>query len=196
MTTNRLETFSDGVLAIIITIMVLEFKIPHDTSLHGLVRLYPQLISYLLSFIFIGIYWNNHHHLMHGTEKINGGIMWANHHLLFWLSLIPFVTGYMGENHFTKITLALYGVVLFFSSIAYWILQRYIITLNGIDSELAIALGKDRKGKLSPFLYLTAIGMSFFSEWIAGVIYLAVAAMWLIPEKRIEENVHPENHQD
>jgi uncharacterized membrane protein len=188
--TTRLETFSDGVLAIILTIMVLEFKIPHEGSLSSLMRLYPVFISYVLSFIYIGIYWNNHHHLLHGTKKINGAIMWANLHLLFWLSLIPFVTGWMGENHFEKIPVACYGVVLLMCAIAYGILQSHIISHNGKDSELAIAIGKNYKGKISPVLYAAAIALSFVSEWIAGALYVAVALMWLIPDKRIEENVH------
>jgi len=196
MTTNRLEAFSDGVLAIALTIMVLEIKVPHDTSFHSLVRLYPVIISYLLSFINIGIYWNNHHHLMHGTEKINGGIMWANLHLLFWLSLVPFVTGWMGENEFAKITMTFYGVVLFCAAIAYWILQNRILALNGPDSELAKALGKDIKGKISPAIYLAAVIISFFNGWISGGLYIAVALMWLIPDKRIEENVLTEEEKE
>ena len=192
MKTTRLEAFSDGVLAIIITIMVLEFKVPHDASLQSLARLYPVLLSYVLSFIYIGIYWNNHHHLLHGTEKIDGGIMWANLHLLFWLSLVPFATAWMGENQFTQITVALYGVILLNAAIAYYILQRKIVSLNGKDSVLAKALGKDLKGKISPVIYIIAIGSTFINAWIGGVLYLIVAMMWLIPDKRIEENVHIE----
>lgn len=189
MKTTRLETFSDGVLAIILTIMVLELKAPNGGTYEELKRLFPEIISYILSFIYIGIYWNNHHHLLHGTEKINGSIMWANLHLLFWLSLIPFVTGWMGENHFAKLPVALYGVVLLMAAVAYWLLQHLIITLNGKDSDLAKAIGKDYKGKISPILYTTAIAASFYNEWIAGALYVTVALMWLIPDKRIEENV-------
>ncbi|HEX9980097.1 MAG TPA: TMEM175 family protein [Flavobacterium sp.] len=189
MRTARLEAFSDGVLAIIITIMVLELRAPDGASWQQLKHLFPVLGSYVLSFIYIGIYWNNHHHLLHGTEKINGGIMWANHHLLFWLSLVPFVTGWMGENDFHQFAVRLYGVVLLMAAVAYTILQKLIITHNGKESELAKALGKNLKGKYSPLLYLAGIGASFFNEWIAGGFYVAVALIWLIPEKRIEENI-------
>jgi uncharacterized membrane protein len=189
MKTTRLEAFSDGVIAIILTIMVLEFKIPHEGTIEALLPIYPALISYILSFIYIGIYWNNHHHLLHGTEKINGSIMWANLHLLFWLSLIPFVTGWMGENHFGKTTVGLYGVVLLMAAIAYKILQSRIIAHNGKNSDLGRALRNDMKGKISPILYIIAIAVSFYNEWIAGALYITVALMWLIPDKRIEDNV-------
>ncbi|MBC3538740.1 TMEM175 family protein [Rufibacter sediminis] len=186
MNKGRLEAFSDGVLAIIITIMVLEIKVPHGVTMAALKPLLPVFLSYVLSFIYLGIYWNNHHHMLHSTTKVNGSILWANLHLLFWLSLIPFTTGWMGENAFAPATLALYGVVLLFCSIAYWLLQRMIIQKNGADSLLSHAIGKDLKGKLSPFLYLLGIGLSFWSPWASSVVYVLVAFMWLIPDQRIE----------
>ncbi len=183
---SRLEAFSDGVLAIIITIMVLELKVPHGESLDALSPLVPVFLSYLLSFIYIGIYWNNHHHLLHAVQHVNAGIMWANLHLLFWLSLLPFVTGWMGENHFAPVTIALYGSVLFMSAIAYWILQRAIVAHQGEDSLLARALGSDWKGKLSPVIYLLAIILALLKVPMAGLLYVLVALMWLIPDRRIE----------
>lgn len=183
---GRLEAFSDGVLAIIITIMVLELKVPHGGDLHSLAELIPVFLSYILSFIYVGIYWNNHHHMLHTVQKVSGGILWANLHLLFWLSLIPFVTGWMGENHFSEIPTALYGVVLLMSAIAYFILERAIIKAHGESSVLKQALGKDVKGKISPVLYLLGIGGAFISPWIADAIYVSVAIMWLIPDRRIE----------
>lgn len=192
MSKGRLEAFSDGVLAIIITIMVLEMKIPHGFEFATLKPLIPVFLSYVLSFIYIGIYWNNHHHLLQAAQHVSGGILWANLHLLFWLSLIPFVTGWMGENHFTTAPTALYGVVLLMSAIAYWILQRTILAKHGKNSVLAKALGKDIKGKISPILYTTAIIASFYEEWIAGVIYVLVAFMWLIPDSRIEKTLSRE----
>ena len=183
---NRLEAFSDGVLAIIITIMVLELKVPHGESLDALKPLVPVFLSYLLSFIYIGIYWNNHHHLLHAVQHVNGGIMWANLHLLFWLSLLPFVTGWMGENHFAPVTVALYGSVLFMSAVAYWVLQRAIVAHQGEDSLLARALGSDWKGKLSPAIYLLAIVLALLKVPMAGLLYVLVAMMWLIPDRRIE----------
>ena len=186
MNSNRLEAFSDGVLAIIITIMVLELKVPHGTEWNDLAPLLPVFLSYILSFIYIGIYWNNHHHMMHAVEKVSGGILWANLHLLFWLSLIPFVTGWMGENHFSELPVALYGAVLLMAAVAYFILQNRILSVQGKDSLLAIALGKDLKGKASPIIYIIAIIVSFYSTWIAGALYILVALMWLIPDKRIE----------
>jgi len=182
----RLEAFSDGVLAIIITIMVLEIKIPHGDDLAALKPLIPVVMSYVLSFIYIAIYWNNHHHMMHTVKFVTGDILWANLHLLFWLSLIPFVTGWMGENHFDPLPEAFYGFVLLMSSIAYWILQKRIIKRHGSDSLLARAIGRDLKGKISPVLYFFAICSGFLSQWIAGLIYALVALMWLVPDKRIE----------
>lgn len=183
---NRLEAFSDGVIAILITIMVLEMKVPHGTNLPALLPLLPVFLSYLLSFVYLGIYWNNHHHLLHATERVDGSILWANLHLLFWLSLIPFVTGWMGENHFAPVPMALYGVVLLMSALAYWILQRMIVANHGHDSFLAKAIGKDLKGNLSPLLYTLAIPLAFFEQWIAGGLYVLVALIWLIPDRRIE----------
>lgn len=182
---SRLEAFSDGVLAIIITIMVLELKVPHGEDLAALRPLLPVLLSYVLSFVYLGIYWNNHHHMLHATQRVTGGILWANLHLLFWLSLFPFTTGWMGENHFTPIPIALYGVVLLMASIAYWILQRTIIASQGENSLLAEAIGRDIKGKLSSLLYGLAILFAFFEQWIAGGIYVFVALMWLVPDRRI-----------
>ncbi len=186
MNSNRLEAFSDGVLAIIITIMVLEMKVPHGTNLESLLPLLPVFLSYILSFIYIGIYWNNHHHMMHAVKKVNGGILWANLHLLFWLSLIPFATGWMGENNFAELPMALYGIVLLMAAIAYFILQNRILAVQGKDSLLSKALGKDLKGKTSPVIYLIAIISAFYIPWIAGALYILVALMWLIPDRRIE----------
>ena len=186
MNSSRLEAFSDGVLAIIITIMVLEMKVPHGTDLEALTPLLPVFLSYSLSFIYIGIYWNNHHHILHAVEKVSGGILWANLHLLFWLSLIPFVTGWVGENHFAELPMAMYGGVLLMAAIAYFILQNRILAVQGKDSLLAKALGKDLKGKASPIIYIIAIVGSFLNPWIAGILYILVALMWLIPDKRIE----------
>jgi uncharacterized membrane protein len=185
METNRLEAFSDGVIAIIITIMVLELKVPHSPDLNSLLPLLPVFLTYVLSFVYVGIYWNNHHHLLCACRRINGGIMWANLHLLFWLSLFPFVTGWMGENHFSPLPSALYGAVLLLAAIAYVILQTLIVAEAGPDSHLARALGADWKGKLSAILYAIAIGLSFVSPIFAGCIYLGVALMWLIPDRRL-----------
>ena len=189
MDSGRLEAFSDGVLAIIITIMVLEMKAPHGASLADLWSLLPVFLSYVLSFVYLGIYWNNHHHMLHVTERVNGAILWANLHLLFWLSLIPFVTGWMGENNFAQAPTALYGVVLLAAAIAYWILQRVIIAEQGESSLLATAVGGDFKGKLSPLLYAIAIPAAFLHQWISGGIYVLVALIWLIPDRRIERAV-------
>lgn len=186
MNSSRLEAFSDGVLAIIITIMVLEMEVPEESSLEALLHLLPVFLSYVLSFIYVGIYWNNHHHMMHLVTRVNGGILWANLHLLFWLSLIPFATGWLGENQFAELPLALYGFVLLMAAIAYFILQNRILAIQGKESRLARALGKDLKGKASPILYILAIVASFFYPWIAGSLYVLVALMWLIPDKRIE----------
>jgi len=183
---SRLEAFSDGVLAIIITIMVLELKVPHGESLSALQPLIPVFLSYLLSFIYIGIYWNNHHHLLHAMQQVNGAIMWANLHLLFWLSLLPFATGWMGENHFASITIALYGFILLMSAIAFYLLQRAIIAHQGKESLLASAVGQDMKGKLSPLIYLIAIVLALLNVRMAGLLYVLVALAWLIPDRRIE----------
>ena len=183
---GRLEAFSDGVLAIIITIMVLELRAPHDADLNALRPLLPVFLSYLLSFVNLGIYWNNHHHMLQSVQHVSGGILWANLHLLFWLSLFPFVTAWMGENHFAAAPTALYGLIMFLAAIAYWILQRMIIARQGRDSLLAAAVGRDIKGKLSPALYLTAIASAMIAPWIAWSLYVAVALMWLVPDRRIE----------
>jgi uncharacterized membrane protein len=186
MKTSRLEAFSDGVLAIIITIMVLELKVPHTVELDALKPVLPVLLSYVLSFIYLGIYWNNHHHLFQATEQVSGGILWANLHLLFWLSLFPFTTAWMGENQLAAIPTAIYGFVLLMAAIAYYVLQRTIIAKQGDNSNLALAIGKDWKGKLSPVLYLAAIPVAFIIPWIASGIYAFVALLWLIPDRRIE----------
>lgn len=186
MKTGRLEAFSDGVLAILITIMVLEMKVPHGSDLAALQPMWPVFLSYVLSFVYVGIYWNNHHHMLHVTEEVSGGILWANLHLLFWLSLIPFVTGWMGENQFAALPTALYGVVLLMAALAYWILQRVIIAKAGHDSLLARATGKDLKGNLSLVLYAAGIIGAFYYPWLAGAIYVLVAFMWLVPDRRIE----------
>ena len=186
MTTSRLEAFSDAVIAIIITIMVLELKIPHGVHLRALRPLVPVFLTYVLSFVYLGIYWNNHHHLLQRTESVSGGILWANLHLLFWLSLFPFATGWWGENHFATTPTAVYGVVLLFAGIAYYILQSTIVARQGRDSALARALGSDWKGKLSPILYLCAVGLAFVNRWIAVGIYVAVALIWLVPDRRLE----------
>ena len=184
---NRLEAFSDGVLAIIITIMVLEMKVPHGENIAALQPILPVFLSYVLSFVYLGIYWNNHHHMLHVTHRINGAILWANLHLLFWLSLFPFVTGWMGENHFASVPTALYGIVLLMAAIAYSLLQRTIIANQGKDSLLARAVGRDLKGKLSPLFYAIAIAAAFINRWIAEVLYVSVALMWLVPDRRIEK---------
>jgi uncharacterized membrane protein len=186
MQKNRLEAFSDGVIAIIITIMVLEMKVPHGTELDDLKPILPVFLSYVLSFIYIGIYWSNHHHLLHATRRVSGGILWANLHLLFWLSLVPFVTGWMGENHVAALPAALYGLVLLLAGVAYLVLQRMIVTRQAGDSSLASELGRDRKGKLSLALYVVGIGLAFVSPWLAAALYALVAAMWLIPDRRLE----------
>ena len=189
MSTTRLEAFSDGVLAIIITIMVLELHVPHGTTLTDLAPVIPTFLSYVLSFIYIGIYWNNHHHMLHVTREVTGSILWANLHLLFWLSLVPFVTAWMGENHFAAVPTALYGVILLMAAIAYWILQRRILAHEGPESVLAKAVGRDLKGKLSPFFYLTAIALAFVNQWFSDALYVAVALMWLVPDRRIERRL-------
>jgi uncharacterized membrane protein len=190
MNRTRLEAFSDGVLAIIITIMVLEIKVPHGDDFSALKPLIPVVISYILSFIYIGIYWNNHHHMMHTVKHVTGGILWANLHLLFWLSLVPFTTGWIGENHFAPIPMAVYGFVLLMAAIAYFILQTIIIRTQGERSLLARAIGNDIKGKISPILYSLAIASNFVSQWISGALYVLVALIWLIPDRRIEIILH------
>jgi uncharacterized membrane protein len=184
---GRLEAFSDGVLAIIITIMVLEMKVPHGENLKDLQPLIPIFISYILSFIYIGIYWNNHHHLMQIIHKVSGAVLWSNIHLLFWLSLVPFATAWMGENHFSKWPVILYGFVLLMAALAYYILAHCLITVHGKDSTLAQAIGKDKKGIISISLYLTGIGLAFINSSIGFLIYVVVAIIWFIPDKRIEK---------
>jgi uncharacterized membrane protein len=191
---NRLEAFSDGVLAIIITIMVLEMKVPHGEDLAALRPLLPVFLSYVLSFVYVGIYWNNHHHMLHATHRVDGGVLWANLHLLFWLSLFPFITGWMGENHFAPLPTAAYGFVLMMAGVAYLILARAIIAAEGRDSLLAKAIGTDRKGKASIVLYAAAIPLAFASQWLAQGIYVAVALMWLVPDRRIERALADHEH--
>jgi uncharacterized membrane protein len=186
---TRLEAFSDGVIAIIITIMVLELKVPHGSSLADLKPLLPVFLSYVLSFANVGIYWNNHHHLLHTVRHVSGPMLWANLHLLFWLSLMPFTTAWMGENHFESMPTALYGFVLLMCGFAYTILQRTIIRKHGQESELARALGRDRKGKISLVAYIAAIPLAFVNEWIAYALIVAVALMWFVPDRRIEKAI-------
>jgi uncharacterized membrane protein len=183
---GRLEAFSDGVIAIIITIMVLELKVPHDASITALAPLIPVFLSYVLSFVYVGIYWNNHHHMLHVSRNVTGSILWANLHLLFWLSLFPFATGWMGENHFAAAPSAFYGVVLLMAAVAYWILQQLIIASQGDDSLLKRAIGNDWKGKLSPLIYAIAIATAFWSQALSQGLYVLVALIWLVPDRRIE----------
>ena len=183
---DRLKAFTDGVLAIIITIMVLELRVPHDAALASLRPLVPVVLSYALSFVYLMIYWNNHRHLLHVTRRVTGGILWANAHLLFWLSLVPFVTAWMGENHFAPVTMAAYGVILFLAGVAYLVLQRVIIISQGPESVLAAAVGRDIKGKVSALLYALAIPAAFIRPWIASMLFVSVAMIWLIPDRRIE----------
>lgn len=187
MGTERVNAFSDGVIAILITIMVLELHVPHTTDISALRELLPVFLTYVLSFIIIGIYWNNHHHLFNLTDRVTGGILWANLHLLFWLSLMPFVTGWMGENHFAALPTALYGSVLMFAGVAYYILEQMIIRSQGPSSRLREAVGNDTKGKISVVLYLAAIPLAFVNQLISDALYVSVALMWLIPDRRIEE---------
>ena len=187
---SRLEAFSDGVIAIIITIMVLELKVPHGATLDTLAPLLPVLGSYVLSFIYVGIYWNNHHHLMQAVHEVTGSVLWANLHLLFWLSLIPFVTGWMGENHFATVPLVAYGIVLMMSGVAYLLLVRILVTSQRKNSELAAAIGKDRKGIASVLLYLIGTIASCFFSWLGLAIYALVAVMWFIPDRRIERRLN------
>ncbi len=186
MEKNRLEAFSDGVLAIIITIMVLEIKVPHGETLGVLLSLLPVFLSYVLSFFYIGIYWNNHHHMLHTVRHVSGAILWANLHLLFWLSLVPFVTGWMGENHFAALPVLVYGVVLLMAAVAYWILQNSIIASQGEASVLGLAVKQDWKGKSSIFAYTMAVLLALWISWLSLVLYVLVALMWLMPDKRIE----------
>jgi uncharacterized membrane protein len=189
MSKGRLEAFSDGVIAIIITIMVLEMKVPHGGSLEELTPLLPVFLSYVLSFVYVGIYWNNHHHMLHACTTVTGGVLWANLHLLFWLSLFPFTAGWMGENHFTTIPTALYGIVLLMAALAYYVLQQSIIRAQGEESILKKAIGSDWKGKLSPVLYVLAILVTLRSPWTAQAIFVIVALIWLIPDRRIEKRL-------
>ena len=187
---GRLEAFSDGVLAIIITIMVLELKVPNGTDLNSLRPLAPVFMSYVLSFVYVGIYRNNHHHLLHAARRVTGGVLWANLHLLFWLSLLPFATGWMGENHFAPLPCALYGIVLLMAAIAYYLLQRCLMAVEGEGSVLRRAVGSDWKGKSSPLIYLVAIGLSFAVPWVALALYVLVAGLWLVPDRRIEKVIN------
>jgi len=187
---TRLEAFSDGVIAIIITIMVLELKVPHDDSMEALAGLLPVFLSYLLSFIYVGIYWNNHHHLLHACKRVTGAVLWANLHLLFWLSLLPFATGWLGENHFSSRPAALYGFVLLMAALAYWLLQLAIIRADGPDSVLRQALGSDLKGKLSPGVYILAIALSGPAPLWAEALYVLMALAWVVPDRRIERGLH------
>ena len=186
MTKNRIEAFSDGVIAIIITVMVLEIKIPHSDNWPDLFNLWPIFISYALSFLYVGIYWNNHHHMFHSVEKINGKILWANLHLLFWLSLLPFSTGWMGENHFSQNPMILYGLNLLFCGAAYFILAQVLLKLHGSDSRFSKSLGSDLKGRISVVFYILGIGLSFINCWLGFLIYLTVAFIWFIPDRRFE----------
>ena len=189
MSKARLEAFSDGVIAILITIMVLELHAPEHATWAALIPLWPVFLSYVLSFVFLGIYWNNHHHLLQAIKHVDGRVLWANMHLLFWLSLIPFVTAWMGQNRFDAQPVALYGVVMFLSGVAYFILTRSLLALHGRNSVLATAIGEDFKGKISPVIYLAAIPLSFVAPWIACALYVLVAIMWLVPDRRIEKTL-------
>jgi TMEM175 potassium channel family protein len=192
MSKTRLEAFSDGVIAILITIMILELKIPEETDFHALRPLVPIFLTYVMSFVFLGIYWSNHHHMLHATEHVNGAVLWANLHLLFWLSLVPFVTGWMGENNVAALPAAVYGVVLLCAAIAYTILQMLIIRLEGPHSKLAAAVKKDVKGKVSLVIYIAAISLAFVEPRLSYALYVAVACMWLVPDRRIERTLHHE----
>jgi uncharacterized membrane protein len=189
MSTGRMEAFSDGVIAILITVMVLELPTPRGTTWSALHDTLPVLLTYVLSFVYLGIYWNNHHHMLQATERVSGLILWANLHLLFWLSLIPFTTAWMGENHFAAVPAAAYGIVLLAAAVAYYVLQRAIIANQGEGSRVASAVGRDRKGKVSPLLYAAGVGLAFLSDWLAVAIYAGVALMWLVPDRRFERTV-------
>jgi len=186
---NRLEAFSDGVIAIIITIMVLDLHVPHSTSLSELHALLPVFLCYVLSFVYVGIYWNNHHHFYHVVRQVDGRVLWANLHLLFWLSLLPFVTGWMGENHMAALPVALYGVVLLMSALAWYVMQRTLLCVPGNREVLSQALGTDRKGKLSPLFYLAGIVLSFYNSWLGASVYAVMAVVWLVPDRRMEKAV-------
>jgi uncharacterized membrane protein len=192
MTKSRMEAFSDGVIAVIITILVLELRIPLGASIGALRPVAPVFLSYVLSFVFLGIYWSNHHHMLQAVKHVDGRVLWANLHLLFWLSLTPFVTAWMGGNHFAATPVALYGVVLLFAAIAYFILARTLVSLHGADSVIGIALGRDFKGKVSMMIYLVAIPLAFFRSWLACALYVLVAVMWLVPDRRIEKTIVPQ----
>ena len=183
---SRLEAFSDGVIAIIITIMVLEMKVPHGDTLEALLPVAPVFGSYVLSFVYVGIYWNNHHHMLHTVSRVTGPVLWANLHLLFWLSLFPFATGWMGENHFAALPTALYGGVLLMAAIAYYLLQQCIIAVEGPDSVLKAAVGRDWKGKLSPLMYITAMVAALWAPWVAAILYIVAALIWFVPDRRVE----------
>ncbi|MDB4965005.1 MAG: hypothetical protein JWN44_694 [Myxococcales bacterium] len=190
MSKTRLEAFTDGVIAILITIMVLELKVPHGADLHALLALAPVFCSYVLSFVFLGIYWNNHHHMLHATTHVSGKILWLNLHLLFWLSLVPFTTAWMGENYLAPLPTAVYGADLLLAAVAYTLLQNAIIADHGPDSKLAKAVGGDRKGKLSALIYVTAIPLAFYQPWLSAALYVLVAVIWFIPDRRIEKELH------
>jgi uncharacterized membrane protein len=194
MSKGRLEAFSDGVIAILITIMVLELKVPHGADWAALKPMVPVFLTYVLSFVFLGIYWNNHHHMLHTADRINGKILWANQHLLFWLSLVPFVTGWMGENHFAPVPTAVYGAVLFMCGIAYTLLQSTIVAHQGEGSRLAAAVGKDWKGKASGVMYAASVPLAFVHQWISHAIFVALALMWLVPDRRIEAVLDGHGH--
>ncbi|MGH9352142.1 MAG: TMEM175 family protein [Terriglobia bacterium] len=196
MSKGRVEAFSDGVLAVIITIMVLEMKSPHGTRLAALRPLIPVFLTYVLSFVYIGIYWNNHHHLLHATQRVNGATLWANMHLLFWISLVPFTTAWMGENHFSTWPVALYGIVLLLAAAAYLILTRALITLHGPDSTIATSIGRDMKGKISFVIYAAAIPLAFVQTWAACACYIVVAVVWLKPDRRIERALTQGGHEE
>jgi uncharacterized membrane protein len=189
MSKGRMEAFSDGVIAILITIMVLELRPPHEASLASMLPLVPTFLSYLLSFVYLGIYWNNHHHMLQAAEHVDGGVLWANLHLLFWLSLVPFATAWMGENHFAAVPVAIYGAVLALAGTAYFILARLLVALHGRESVLGVAFGSDFKGKVSVVIYLVAIPLAFVRSWIACALYVFVAIMWLVPDRRIEKTM-------
>lgn len=193
MSKGRLEAFSDGVIAILITIMVLELKVPHGAEISAMLPLLPVFLSYLLSFVFLGIYWNNHHHLLQAIKHVDGRVLWANLHLLFWLSLIPFVTSWMGDNNFATWPVALYGIIQFMAGLAYFILSRALTSVHGGNAVLATALQRDEKGKMSVVIYAIAIPMAFFSPWIACLMYVGVVGMWLIPDRRIEQTIKQQN---
>jgi TMEM175 potassium channel family protein len=189
MNKQRLEAFSDGVIAILITIMVLELHVPHSPEFGALRELLPTFLSYVLSFVYLGIYWNNHHHMLHAAKHVSGGVLWANLHLLFWLSLLPFATAWMGENHFAAVPTALYGCVLLGAAIAFWILSRALIAVDGRHSELALAMGRDLKGKISPLFYIVAIPLAFVNQYWSDALFVAVALIWVIPDPRIERRL-------